>query len=270
MNPSEAWTLLTVRSKNLAGGAAGHGAPDSSLIAALLAGLDSDAFLMGMAAECGDMKALRQLEWGLWTRARTFSENEEWNPPQGEFTVRRMVGVALYEAIDDRRCPKCNGQKTITFTIDDDPALLFATTYEHISPTTGQVQCWVCAGSGQLRFSSKMKARLAGIDREVWSRWQRRYERIYAIPHNWREEAKQYLQARIREIEDAEAEEAAADEPSRVVMLEAVRRLKRSGRACSVDNRRAKNRARKSAPSVNAPPELEYGALRRPTLTLNR
>lgn len=272
MNPSEAWVLLTIRSKSVERSIAGHGAADSSLIAALLGGLDNDPFLMGMAAECGDMKALRRIEWVLWTRARTFSENEDWNPPEGEFTVRRMVGVGLFEAIDDRRCPKCNGQKAITFTIDSEPSLLFAPTYEHISPTTGQVQCWVCGGAGQVRLSPKMKARLAGMQREGWSRlWQRRYERIYSIAHNWREEAKQHLQARIRQLEEPEAEaEDVPDEPSRIVMLEAVRRLKQAGSSCSVDKPRDRNPARKSAPSVSAPSEVDFGALRRPTLTLNR
>lgn len=275
MNPSEAWALLTIRSKHFPRQPAGHGATTTYDVAALLAGLDRDPFMMGMAAECGDENALKQIELVLWVRAKTISDSENWDPPRGEFTVRRMVAVALFEAIDDRRCVGCNGKGYVTFTIHEHPALMFAPTFEQVSPLAGRVRCSVCQGSGQVRLSGRKKAALAGINKDVWTRtWQRRYEPIFSIARNWREAARQYLAARIREIDDGNVDKppSAADFSGAGARAKNVIPIKDS---CSSVKNRDTRRPRRTAPERNLalaedPADVNFAALGRTTLSLNR
>ena len=270
MNPSEAWALLTIRSKAFAMSSKGHGATTTADVAALLAGLDRHPFLMGMAAECGDMNALRQIEWVLWVRAKTLADAEDWDPPHGEFTVRRMVGVALLEAIDDRRCPACNGQGIVAFTLGDNPALMFSSSFAPINGMTGRVQCSVCVGECHIRLSGRMKARLAGINKDTWTRiWARRYEPIFTLANGWREQAKQYLAARVREEEANVDTEAKIDTKQRAD--EAWKNINQINNSCANEKVAIHSPRRKAAPEANVtPPEVDFQALDRTVLRLTR
>lgn len=269
MNPSEAWALLTIRSNNFARAPGGHGGTTSADIAALLGGLDREPFLMGMAADLGDFDALRQIELVLWERARQMGERENWDPPQGEFTVRRMAAVALYEAIGDSRCYVCNGSAEMTVDIDDYPGMILAPTYRPISETSGSVRCPACV-AGRVRLSGRKKADLAGINKDMWTRvWAKRYEPIFQIANGWRETARQYLAARIRE------EEAPVDTDLKQSTL--ARAAREAGKAKQISSSCAQSKREiESAPREGAPKgsdnvvELDFSALQRATLRLNR
>ena len=202
MNPSEAWSLLALRTVQLARQSSGHGALRSADIAGMLAGLEREPFLMGMAAELGDKGALFQLELCLWTRGNTIAEKENWDPPQGEFTVRRMAALALYDVIDERRCMQCNGKGHETFSLSEHPALVLASTFESLNGREGTVRCRACQGSTQMRLSGRKRADLAGINKDMWTRtWSKRYEPIFRIANDWRESARSYLARRLRDVE---------------------------------------------------------------------
>lgn len=269
MNPSEAWTLLTIRSKHFARMPGGHGGTTASDIAALLAGLDREPFLMGMAADLGDFGALRQIELVLWERARHMGEHENWDPPLGEFTVRRMAAVALYEAINDPRCYVCNGSAEMTIALAEYPGMILAPTYRPITSTSCVVRCPACV-SGKVRLSGRKKADLAGINKDMWTRlWAKRYEPIYQIANGWRETAHKYLRDRIRE------EESEVDtKPSKTAFgghREAAEKAKQISNSCMETEVDVKPRARKGASAGNdTVVELDFAALQRSTLRLNR
>lgn len=270
MNPSEAWVLLTIRSKHFGRVPGGHGVMTVSDVAALLAGLDTEPFQMGMAADCGDLGALKQIELLLWQRANIIAERENWDPPRGEFTVRRMAAVALYEAIDDRRCYVCNGTSEMWFALDEVPGMVMAPTFRLISETAGGVRCPACV-NGRTRLSARKKADLAGIHKDMWTRvWARRYEPVFTIANGWRETARQYLAARVRE-----AEEAVVDKDGKMGgsdrELEAAKKTSKIKESCGSSGDRVKSARRTAAPEANvAPKELDFGALQRPILRLNR
>jgi hypothetical protein len=269
MNPSEAWTLLTIRSKSFALSSKGYGASTTSDIAALLAGLDREPFLMGMAADLGDLDALRQIELVLWERARHMGERWNWDPPQGEFTVRRMAAVALYEAIDDKRCYVCNGTSEMQFSIKDLPGMIMAPTYRAVSLIACGVRCPACT-TGQVRLSGRKKADLAGINKDMWTRtWARRYEPIYLIANGWRQTAAQYLAARIREEESAVDTDSKSDAKRHAI--EAWKKMKQIKDSCGKSKRELVSPRRIAAPEANVtPPEVDFQAFHRPVLRLNR
>ncbi len=257
MNPSEAWALLTVRSVQLGlRSGSDHAALRTADIAALLAGLHREPFLMGMAAECGDMGALRQIELVLWVRARGMAERENWESPHGQFTVRRMAGVALYEAVADTCCYACNGTGRMAA---DNPGLIMAATYD-----AGSIRCPACLGSGQIRLSGQKKAHLAGINKDMWTRvWARRYERVFEIANHWRESARGYLASRVREVENDPVGKPpvsdVADDSG-----DGARKVMKINDYCAVGKKRASIGARRATPIENAP---NFEALNRPTIT---
>lgn len=269
MNPSEAWALLTLRSKHFARTPGGHGGTTASDIAALLAGLDREPFLMGMAADLGDYGALRQIELVLWERARHIGEREHWDPPRGEFTVRRMAAVALYEAVKDPRCYVCNGTAEMTISLTDYPGMILAPSFRAITDTSGAVRCPACI-DGKIRLSGRKKADLAGINKDMWTRiWARRYEPIFQIANGWRETARQYLAARIRE------EEAIVDtDPKKgdfLALKPGREKPKQISNSCMETEVDVKPRARKGASEDSDKViNLDLGALQRSTLRLNR
>jgi hypothetical protein len=272
MNPSEAWALLTLRSKHFARTPGGHGGTTASDIAALLAGLDREPFLMGMAADLGDFSALQQIELVLWERARQMGERENWDPPRGEFTVRRMAAVALYEAVKDPRCYVCNGTAEMTISLADYPGMILAPSFRAITDTSGAVRCPACI-DGKIRLSGRKKADLAGINKDMWTRvWARRYEPIFQIANGWRETAHKYLRDRIRE-EEAEVDTSPAHRES--TTFDGHRRdgekPKEISNSCMpkpVDGitRPRRGTSEESDKVIN----LDLGALQRSTLRLNR
>lgn len=269
MNPSEAWVLLTIRSKSFAAIPGGHGGTTAADVAALLAGLDREPFLMGMAADLGDYDALRQIELVLWERARHIGERENWDPPRGEFTVRRMVGVALLEAVDDPRCSVCNGGAEMTFALADYPGMILAPTYRQISESSGAVRCPACV-AGKVRLSGRKKADLAGINKDMWTRiWGKRYEPIYQIANGWRETARRYLQDRIRE------EEAGVDTGASPTTFEgrreAMKKANEISNSCTHEPVERISPAWKGASAdKQAVVEVDFAPLQRPILRLNR
>lgn len=269
MNPSEAWALLTIRSKAFAMSSKGHGAVTSADIAGLLGGLDREPFLMGMASELGDLGALKQIELVLWERSRQMSDRGNWDPPRGEFTVRRMAAVALYEAIDDPRCYVCNGSGEMHFSLKDLPAMIMAPTYRAVSSVACGVRCPACV-AGRVRLSGRKKADLAGINKDVWTRlWAKRYEPIFQIANGWRQTAAQYLAARIREEEAEVDSEAKVDAKLRAD--QAWKNIKQNSGYCDKQKRELVSPRRTAAPEANATPsEVDFQALQRPVLKLAR
>lgn len=269
MNPSEAWSLLTIRSKAFSLSSRGHGGTTTTDIAALLGGLDREPFLMGMASELGDLRALKDIELVLWERGRHLSERENWDPPRGQFTVRRMAGVALYEAIDDRRCYVCNGSGEMHISLKDAPGMIMAPTYRAVNADACAVRCPACVG-GQVRLSGRKKADLAGINKDMWTRtWARRYEPIFRIANGWRQTAAQYLAARIREEEAEVDTEAKVDAKLRADA--AWKNIKQIKGSCGQEKLHIQSARRISAPEGNAsPPEVDLEALDRPVLKLAR
>jgi hypothetical protein len=269
LNPSEAWTLLTLRSKHFARTPGGHGGSSTSDIAALLAGLDHEPFLMGMAADLGDFGALRQIELVLWERARQIGERENWDPPRGEFTVRRMAAVALYEAINDPRCYVCNGSAEMTISLAEFPGMILAPTYRQITATSCVVRCPACV-CGKVRLSGRKKADLAGINKDMWTRiWAKRYEPLFSIANGWRETARQYLAARIRE------EEAPVDTDLKQSTLARAAReaekAKKISNSCTSQPVERITRARKGASDGSeSVVEVDFRPLQRATITLKR
>jgi hypothetical protein len=270
MNPSEAWALLTIRSKNFEMQSKGHGSTSSADVAALLAGLDREPFLMGLAAECADIGALQQVELVLWARANTISDREDWDAPRGYFTVRRMVGVALYEAMEDHRCYGCNGTGSMAFQLRDHPGMMMAPTFEAISPTAGKVRCVCCQGSGVIRLSGRKRAELAGINKDTWTRlWGRRYESIFNIARDWRQSAKNHLASRVRDEND-EVDKPLSDGIAETVSVENKKPIQNKG-SCAVVKIRATKPSRIAAPIANVDPvELDFGAFQRAILRLSR
>lgn len=270
MNPSEAWSLLTIRSKAFSLQSKGHGATTSSDIAALLAGLPREPFLMGMAAECGDLGALQDIELVLWVRAKAIADREDWDTPRGHFTVRRMVGVALYEAMEDYRCYGCNGTGSMVFDLRDYPAMMMAPTFEVTGPTTGKVRCVCCQSSGSVRLSGRKKADLAGINKDTWTRlWARRYESVFQIARDWRQSAKNHLASRIRDEKDEVDKEGVAHEAFQIGSEE--KKSMPIKDSCTVTKLRARKHPRITAPKGNvAPAELDFGAFQRAILRLSR
>lgn len=269
MNPSEAWALLTIRSRAFSPSSKGHGATTSSDIAALLGGLDREPFLMGMAADLGDLRALKDIELILWERARHLGERENWDPPRGEFTVRRMAAVALYEAINDTRCYVCNGTSEIAMSLAEYPGMVLAPSYRSINAESCVVRCPACV-AGKVRISGRKKADLAGINKDIWTRtWAKRYEPIFQIANGWRHTAAQYLAARVREEEAEVDTEAKTDAKLRAD--EEWKKLKQNKDSCGKQKLDIQSARRTAAPEANvAPPEVELQALQRPILKLAR
>lgn len=269
MNPSEAWALLTLRSKHFARTPGGHGSTTTADVAALLGGLDREPFLMGMAADLGDFGALQQIELVLWERARYICERENWDPPRGEFTVRRMAAVALYEAINDPRCYVCNGSAEMTIALDEYPGMILAPTFRAINAALCVVRCPACV-AGKVRLSGRKKADLAGINKDTWTRlWAKRYEPIFGVANGWRETARQYLAARIREEEgevDTDAKRARSEARN-----QASEKPKQISNSCTDTRVDGITRARRGAPAgSDNVVDLDFSALQRATLKLNR
>jgi hypothetical protein len=269
MNPSEAWVLLTIRSNNFARTPGGHGSTTTADIAALLGGLDREPFLMGMAAELGDFDSLRQIELVLWERARHIGDRESWDPALGEFTVRRMAALALYEAINDPRCYVCNGSAEMTVALDEYPGMVLAPTFRAITTTSCVVRCPACV-QGKVRLSGRKKADLAGINKDMWTRiWAKRYEPLFGIANGWRETARKYLKERIRDEEgevDTDVKRARSESPRRVV--ENPKQISNSCTDTQVDGiTRAGSSASAGSDKVA---DLDFSALQRATLKLNR
>lgn len=269
MNPSEAWALLTIRSKAFSPSSKGHGATTSSDIAALLAGLDREPFLMGMAADLGDLRALQDIELILWERARYIGDRENWDPPRGEFTVRRMAAVALYEAINDTRCYVCNGTSEMAISLTEYPGMVLAASFRTINAESCVVRCPACI-AGKVRLSGRKKADLAGINKDVWTRiWAKRYEPIFQIANGWRHTAAQYLAARIRE-EEAEVDTGSKLD-AKLRANEEWKNLKRNKDSCGKEKADIQSARRTAAPEGNAtPPAMDFQALERTVLSLKR
>lgn len=269
MNPSEAWSLLTIRSKNFALQSKAFGATTSADIAGLLSGLGREPFLMGMAAECGDMNSLKQIELVLWVRAKTIADRENWDAPRGYFTVRRMVGVALYEAMEDHCCYGCNGTGSMKFELRDCPGILMAPTFEAVGPDAGKVRCICCGGSGTIHLSGRKKADLSGVNKDMWTRlWSRRYESIFAIARDWRQSAKNHLAYRMRDEAEVDTATVEADFLPHSEDQKKVIPIKGS---CAFTKRQLVSLARTAAPAVNAPPkELDFNVFQRALLRLGR
>lgn len=274
MNPSEAWNLLTVRSISMGERqSSDHEALRSADVASLLAGLDSEAFLMGMAAECGDFDSLRKIELILWTRANTIADREGWDPPRGAFTVRRMVALALYEAVDDKRCYVCNGSGSMEVSLETHPGFIMAPSFKEVSDFSGSIvsasiRCPACQGAGRIKLSGRKKADLAGINKDTWTRlWAKRYEPVFEIARNWRESASNYLATRIRRAESDKVDKAPELPRMEDFTIHAHKVMKMKDYCARVKNR-VRIAPRQATPAGNA--ALNFEALNRPTLTVSR
>ncbi len=207
MNPSPAWLLLSARSAQLQKTQGGHERLTKDDVCSMLSGLDIDCMKMGMASECGDAKALRDLELKLWQITYHMAIREKWKLPKGEFVTRRMAGLALYEVIGPLLCLECNGMGVMVFSMAERGGLLMNPSFEQINPYEGRIRCPACQGSGKVRLSNRKRADLAGINKDTWPKyWSSRYEGVYSIPLGWLSTARSHL---ARELEKNAAEIAA-------------------------------------------------------------
>lgn len=199
VNPSRAWILLTTRSPSVLLGSRGHGAMTSSDAAGLLAGLYREAFLMGMLVECGSMGDLLELHDALFDRVARLAYSRQWKlaEQRGQQIVKRMTALALYETLDDKRCPTCNGKGTTTFNLDEYPDLMFAPTFEQLNGYEGRLRCRSCLGSSRVKLSARKRADLSGIHKDSWIRmWASRYEEVFTIPRDWLSDARRHMAQR--------------------------------------------------------------------------
>jgi hypothetical protein len=202
MNPTQAWTLLTARSPSINRIPGGYASLKPADIAAVLGGLSSELFQMGMAYSCGDSRSLIDLERNLWVRVMGMSDRHGWEFSK-QMNCRRLAGLALYEVIDDLRCQICNGKGTTTFELQHQPALIFSPYYERLNEHEGRVRCLACYGAGKLRLSGRKRADLCGISKDSWARvWGRRYEPVFDVANGWLNDANAYLAKRLRELEE--------------------------------------------------------------------
>lgn len=269
MNPSEAWSLLTIRSQDFRRVPGGHGSMSMTDVAALLAGLEREPFLMGMAAECGDYRSLLDLERVLWVRTNGIATRENWEEPRrGEFTYRRMAGLALYEAIDDRTCFECTGKGRTSFALEEHPGLIMAKTFEPLSALDGSIECAACRGSGRVALSGRKKADLAGINKDMWTRvWARRYESVFRLAHGWRDVASRYLAAKVRELDEVDTERKTAKSECRA---DSLKNPLENSRSCDLSELHGKSRPGRGAPEENSTPiEVDFRAMKRTILKLN-
>jgi hypothetical protein len=267
MNPSEAWALLTLRSKNFDRTPGGHGSMTASDVAAMLAGLEREPFLTGMAAECADFGALKQIELCLRTRAYTMAENGEWQPPRG--LLRAMVALALYEVIDDRHCYACNGRGQMVFTLNALPELIMAPSFKRLDEGKAQVTCIACIGEGQVNLSDRRKAEIMGMGRDTWRRhWARKYEPIFGVANSWREIAKGYLAGRVKEMEEEPCVAGVAQPVSEPIKPDAEKPLKYR-ETCTILELHGKTPSVPSrAQSKRGPENLDFSPLSRPLISL--
>lgn len=206
MNPSAAWAMLTARSPNMKRVSCGYGETTKEDIAASLSGLYEDAMLMGMFYECGDGKALVRLERRLWQRVIGMAQAERWKLPTGEFVTRRLVGLALYEAMDPLICPECNGKGSTTFDLRHNPGLILSPYYSQLSEREGRLRCAACQGSGKVKLSGRKRADLAGINKDTWIRyWSSRYEAVLTLTRDWLSDARSHLARQLRKNTENEA-----------------------------------------------------------------
>lgn len=203
MNPTQAWALLTARSPSMDRISAGHAALKPSDIAGMLGGLYREAFWIGMVYACADSRALADLERNLWVRVMDMADRGSWEFTHGQMSCRRLAGLALYETVDDRTCPVCNGKGTTTFSLDEIPGLVFSPYYERLNEYEGRIRCMGCQSSGKVKLSGRKRADLAGIGKDAWSRvWCKRYEPVYALAVGWLGDANRHLAKRLRELEE--------------------------------------------------------------------
>jgi len=266
MNPSEAWALLTLRSKSFDRSSGAHGSLTSGDVAALLGGLDREPFLMGMAAELADMRSLREVELNLWARAGHMARKENWKLIGGEMTVRRLSAVALYEAIDDLMCYECNGTKQMVFAIAEHPGLAMARSYRAINPQSCAVECIACEGEGRIVLTGRRKAALASLNKDTWTRfWSGRYERIFEIAHGWRETAGRYLANRLKD-EQVDTEGLSAQIRAYEQREENINKISDS---CALPKLHGKNSPREVTSEGNSGvTEVDFRAMKRTKLRL--
>lgn len=206
MNPSAAWAMLTARSAAFPRSPGGHNSLSREDVEAMLCGLARNAFLMGMAYECHDLKALEDLERRLWQIVIGMSQAEQWKLPKGEFVTRRLAALALYESMDPLICPQCNGKGTTTFELRREPGLMMSQYYSQLNEHEGRIRCQACQGSGKVKLSARKRADLAGINKDTWPRyWASRYEAVFALTREWLTEARSHLARELRRNADEAA-----------------------------------------------------------------
>lgn len=194
MNPCVAWAMLTARSPNFPRMPRGHGGLTPNDIAAMLAGLERPAFLMGMAYECGDQKALRELEAILWRWVIDRAREAHWRSPRPRFLCRRLAGLALYEALDPMVCPTCNGKATLTFSLDEHPDYILSPYYGELNEHEGKIRCLTCRGAGKVKLSARKRADLAGIHKFIWQQyWGSKYEDVHQLAKDWLYQARAHI-----------------------------------------------------------------------------
>lgn len=199
MNPTQAWSLLTTRSPSMDRISAGYLSMKPADVAALLAGLYREAFLMGMAHFCADYRSLTDLERNLWVRVQDMANSGNWEFAHGFLGCRRLAGLALFETIDDLTCQTCSGKGTTTFVLTEEPSLIFSPYYELLNAYEGRIRCMSCWGAGRLRLSGRKRADLAGIGKDAWSRtWAKRYEPVYQLTQRWLGDANTHLAKQLR------------------------------------------------------------------------
>jgi len=206
MNPCVAWSILTARSVSFPRLPRGHGGLSREDVCAMLAGMERPAYLMGLAYECGDKKALSELRSMLWLEVIVRARVGGWRATRPRMLCRNLAELALYEAFDPYVCPTCNGKGTTTFDLSERPDLILSPYYGELNEHEGRIRCATCRGSGKVKLSGRKRADLAGIDKRQWQEyWSDKYEPVYGLAKSWLAQARGELREKLNENSEIEA-----------------------------------------------------------------
>lgn len=97
-------------------------------------------------------------------------------------TLQTLIDLAIAEVSQNKTCPRCNGQRSITLSQTQVAALNCPVDGLYRAGQT--VTCPSCEGVGYRSMSHKEYARRANIHHELWKRhWRSRYQRIVSAIH---------------------------------------------------------------------------------------
>lgn len=122
-----------------------------------------------LAMYCGDLEALRQLEYSIYLKAVDIAIAKGWKVVRGKEYLRGVCQLAICEIVGHNRCRKCNGTK---FNKD------------HKS-------CRRCEGSGMEKpVSGNQKADYIDMPRTTWHPvWDGRYVVVLGELQRWHDRA---------------------------------------------------------------------------------
>lgn len=119
--------------------------------------LSEEAYLLGRAKYCDDIKASKSLHKLMTSKSSRLIASRKWKSARD--LSADLAKVACLEALANHNCKFCNGT---------------GITYDR--------PCEACDGVGHTRISEASKYTIAKMDKRNWQRrWRTRYEEIYQM-----------------------------------------------------------------------------------------